>query len=138
MHLDASGKYSAFEELMSYYHLNFYVYIILMLIVLVNCIKTIIDYIRIKKGNKLKSKSDIFNIITSILAGGGLFSGAFFHGVIADISDKYNKIWTSSILSVCIISFILFIIQIVFMILGNKIEEKNKKLGTVNGNLSCK
>lgn len=78
----------------------------------------------LKNLYKICTISDIFNIITSILAGGGLFLGAIFHGVIADISDKYSKIWTSSILIVCAISFILFIIQIIFMVLGNKMESE--------------
>lgn len=129
MYLDASGRYSAFEELMSYYNLNFYVYFILMSIVLVNCIKALMDYINIKNGRRSKVKSGIFDIITSILSGYGLFTGLFFHGVLADISDKYSKIWTNKLLIISIVTFILFIIQLTFMGLGKrkKVRYERKK-----------
>lgn len=61
MYLDASGKYSAFEELMSYYNLNFYAYYILVSIVLINCIKAIIDYYNIRNGNISRVRSSGYN-----------------------------------------------------------------------------
>ncbi len=52
MYLGMDGKYSAFEELMHYYHLNFYVYYFLLLIVFVNCIKVIVNFTSVKKKKR--------------------------------------------------------------------------------------
>ena len=123
MYLDTSGKYSAFEELMSYYNLNFYAYLILMSIVLVNCIKGIIGYYNIKNGKISKINSSIFDILTSVLSGYGLFMGLYFHGVISDISDKHSTLWTDKMLIISIVSFALFIIQLIIFILGKRISK---------------
>ena len=47
MYLGIDGKYSQFEELMHYYHIQFTVYYLLVAIVLVNSIKSVINYINI-------------------------------------------------------------------------------------------
>ncbi|MDR7857846.1 hypothetical protein [Tissierella sp.] len=123
MYLDASGKYSAFEELMSYYNLNFYAYLILMSIVLVNCIKAIFGYYNIKNGKISKINSSIFDILTSVLSGFGLFMGLYFHGVIADISDKHSALWTDKMLIISIVAFVLFLIQLAIFALGKRISK---------------
>lgn len=73
MYLGMDGKYSAFEELMHYYHLNFYVYYFLLLIVFVNCIKVIVNFTSVSNIN-----SGNMDLLISILAGIGLGYGMLF------------------------------------------------------------
>lgn len=67
-----NGKYSAFEELMHYYHWDFYVYYFLVLIVFINCIKSIVNFISIKKGKSSNLTSGYIDLIISVIAGMGL------------------------------------------------------------------
>lgn len=118
------GRYSAFEELMYYYHFDFNVYYFLTLIVFVNCIKAVVEFICIKKGKISKLRSNYLDLIVSVLAGIGLMNGMFFQGVLSDISAKYSKIWGGKMSTLCITAFLLFIIQ---LILYKKIKNKNTK-----------
>lgn len=125
MYLDVNGNYSAFEEIMNYYHLDFKVYYILAIIVLINALKVIIDFVTIKKGKVPKCYSSPIDLVVSILAGIGLAYGLFFQGVLSDISSKYSEVWGSKIFFLCLISFILFIIQVIFTL---KVRNSKNKL----------
>lgn len=114
MFLGIDGKYSAFEELMHYYHFDFKVYYILFIIVLVNCIKSVINYISFKKRKVLNNYSNIIDLFISVLAGIGLGYGMIFQGVLSDISNKYFEIWGNNLFVLCVISLLLFIGQSIF------------------------
>lgn len=114
MFLGIDGKYSAFEELMHYYHFDFKVYYILFIIVLVNCIKSVINYISFKKRKVLNNYSNIIDLFISVLAGIGLGYGMIFQGVLSDISNKYFEIWGNKLFVLCVISLLLFIGQSIF------------------------
>ena len=119
------GKYSAFEELMYYYHWDFYVYYILVIILLVNCVKAIVNFIAIRKCKASDITLSFTDLIISSLAGMGLMCGVFFQGILSDISSKYSKIWWNEMFVLCIAAFVLFIVQVN---LTSKIESiKNKK-----------
>lgn len=115
MNFYVDGKYSAFEELMNYYHISFNVYYILVLIVLVNCIKAIVIFYSLRKQNISNISSSNMDLLLSILAGMGLGTGMLFNGVFADMSSKYFKIWGSKMFILCLAALILFIIQIIFI-----------------------
>lgn len=123
MFLGIDGKYSAFEELMYYYHFDFKVYYILSIIVLVNCIKSVIGYISSKKGKSVNSYSSIIDLFITVLAGIGLGFGMIFQGVLSDISNKYFEIWGNKLLVLCVASLLLFIIQLVFTLKLRNIED---------------
>ncbi|WP_129599859.1 hypothetical protein [Anaerophilus nitritogenes] len=114
-----NGQYSAFEELMHYYHWSFYAYYFLVLIVFVNCIKAIVSFRAIKKCKASNISLSYMDLIVSILAGIGLIYGMIFQGVLSDISSKHSKIWGDKMIVLCIVAFVLFIIQWIF-ILKNK------------------
>lgn len=123
MNFYVDGKYSAFEELMHYYHINFNVYYILVLIVLVNCIKAIVSFCSIKKQKVSSISSSNIDLLLSILAGIGLGCGMFFNGVFADMSSKYFEIWGSKMFILCLIALVLFIIQVIFIQKSQSIKE---------------
>ncbi|MBU5675468.1 hypothetical protein KQI88_03445 [Alkaliphilus sp. MSJ-5] len=54
-----NGEYSALDEVMYYYHYNFYAYYFLLSIVLINCIKVIMDYIHIVEVKRLEQWNSI-------------------------------------------------------------------------------
>ncbi|MDR7870747.1 MAG: hypothetical protein RIN55_07820 [Tissierellaceae bacterium] len=121
MGFNVEGQYSAFEELMHYYHYEFNVFYLLTLIVLVNCIKSIIHF-TIAKQDKIKcNKFGLIDIGVSVLAGLGLMSGLFFQGILSDVSFKYAEIYLGKMMFLCIVSFILFIVQLFFSIRGRQI-----------------
>lgn len=124
MFLGIDGKYSAFEELMHYYHFDFMVYYILVLIVFVNCIKAIVDFVSVNKRKISNVSSGIMDLLVSILCGIGLGSGMIFQGVMSDISRKYFNIWGNKMFVLCIIGLILFIIQLIFTLRINNIKNK--------------
>lgn len=121
MFLGIDGNYSAFEELMYYYHFDFKVYYILSIIVLVNCIKSVINYISSKKGKVVNTYYSVIDLFITVLAGIGLGFGMIFQGVLSDISNKYFKIWGNKLLILCVVSLLLFIVQLVFTI---KVRDK--------------
>lgn len=101
---------------MHYYHYNFYAYYFLLLIVLINCIKAVIDYIHIKDEKMRKTKASYYDIFLSIVAGLGLLTGTFFHGILTDIPNSHSEEWVGKMSLISIIAFVLFIIQITFFI----------------------
>lgn len=80
MNFYVDGKYSQFEELMHYYHISFTVYYILVLIVLVNCIKAIVDFYFLKKYKVSNISSSNIDLIISMIASIGLVCGMMFKG----------------------------------------------------------
>lgn len=124
MFLGMDGKYSAFEEIMYYYHFDFMVYYILVLIVFINCIKAIVNYISVSKKEVSYIPSGSIDLLISILLGIGLGSGMVFQGVMSDVSSKYSHIWGTKMFVLCVIGLILFIIQLIFTF---KIKNVNNK-----------
>lgn len=125
MFLGIDGKYSAFEELMHYYHFDFKVYYILFIIVLINSIKSVINYISIKKEKTLNTYSSIIDLFISLLAGIGLGYGMIFQGVLSDISSKYFEIWGNKLLVLCVVSLLLFIVQLIFTFKIRSIQDNH-------------
>jgi len=108
--------YNALKELMSYYYLEFNVYYLLGAIMLINTIKFGKDYISIKKNktDKIQSfKAGYFDLIISVLIMLGLGSGFLFQGALSDISSEYSQMWISKMIIIAVISFVLFIVQLV-------------------------
>lgn len=125
MFLGIDGKYSAFEELMHYYHFSFSVYYILVLVVFINCIKAIVNFIFLEKKKELNNTSGIADLLVSVLSGIGLGSGMVFQGVMADISQKYSSIWANKMFTLCVIGLVLFIIQLIFTLRIKSIEDNH-------------
>lgn len=102
--------YNALEELMSYFHFEFNVYLVLALIVCINCINEVLHY-RALKRNEIEAIPNTFNLIASLVVGVGLFNALLFQGVISDI---YGGLWFNKVFIVCIVACAAFIIQCVF------------------------
>lgn len=117
-------EYSSFNEMMDYYHWDFFVYYILTFIVFINCMKSIIYFYYVKKGRLLKVIASYIDIFISILAGVGLLYGTFFQGILTDIPANNGSQWLSRIFILDIIAFVLFIIQLVSIVKGRTIEKE--------------
>lgn len=63
------GQYSAFKELMYYYHYEFNVFYLLTIIVLINCIKSIVHFVIAKQGKIQCNKFGFIDVMVSIFAG---------------------------------------------------------------------
>lgn len=124
MHLSIDKSYSPFEELMFYYNIDFMVYYILVLIVFINCIKSIVNFMQVKKGKESKIHSNNVDLIISILCGIGLAYGNIFQGVLSDISQNYSHIWGPKLVVLSLMALILFIVQFVFALKIKGIKNK--------------
>ena len=80
----------------------------------------------VKKGKGSFSSSSNIDILISMLCGIGLGYGMFFQGGLSDISDKYSEIWDSKMVILCIVSFVLFIIQLTFTLKVKNIKDKQQ------------
>lgn len=106
------GTYSALRELMNYYHIEFNVYYVLTIIVFINALKSVINYINLKKDKTFKFRLDYFDLVITIIAGIGLLFGIIFIGILSDISLEHSNLWFGKVFILSIIVFILFIIQL--------------------------
>lgn len=125
MYSTLDGVYDAFTELMYYFYFEFNIYCFLVLIVFINCIKTIQDYLYIKKNNStnINLSPCPYTLIVSVFAGISLYNALMFQGVLADISEKYSHIWINKIFTLSIIAFTLFIIQLYFFAISLKTKK---------------
>lgn len=115
-------EYSAFDGLMNYFHFEFNIYCVLVLVVLINCIDAAMRFSAAKKNDEV-SVPNTFGVIVSMLVGIGLFNALLFQGVLSDISSKYSEIWFNKIFILCIIAFILFVIQFILCVKTAKLNK---------------
>lgn len=83
--------YNSLNEMMSYFHLNFIVYFILLLIVIINCLKTIANYMRIKKDSKADLTTGPTDIGITLLCGTALFFALYFQGFLQTYREVTAK-----------------------------------------------
>src|SRR5690625_1593352 len=87
------GVYDAFTELMYYFYFEYIIYCILIIITLLICIKTMFNYLSIKKNHSTNVTVHPLDIVISIFIGIALLSSMMFQGVLADISPEQSEIW---------------------------------------------
>ncbi|NEU05703.1 hypothetical protein [Clostridium senegalense] len=116
-------EYNTLKDIMSYFYFEFNINYVLGAIMLVNTIKIIKDYTSIRKSNSEifhNIKSSYYDLIISSFVMIGLYNGVMFQGVIADISSEYSQLWITKMMIVGIVSFVLFIIQLIFFMMLKK------------------
>lgn len=100
-------------DIMYYYGILFVGYYFSFAIVCVNVFK----YIYVLFVNKKQAHSNTliktFDIVTSVLSGLILASGLYFQGILADNSAPNIHFWSKRLFIISIISFILFIVQVI-------------------------
>lgn len=122
--MDYGANYTQFKELMYYFNFEFFVYAILAIIVLICTLKSIATYISLTKNKNTSLNHGFSDLVISAFCGLGLFFAMFFQGVISDISLDDGNIWFYRVLTICIIAFSLFILQVV-LFLVNKTKTNN-------------
>lgn len=107
----------AFRELMSYFSIQFNIYVILLLIFLINCVKVVLRYYSAKKDAACRSPRSNsvygYDLIITFLALAGLVYAYFFQGILADIASEQSHLWNGKVSFVCIAVVILAIVQFV-------------------------
>ncbi len=110
MFLAENGEYSSILELMHYFYFEFNVYIILLMIIVINFMKIFLEY-----RKSLQHNGDISihstDMITSLLCVIAMGNALYLQGVISDISNEASEIWFHRVFVICIVSFILFVLQ---------------------------
>lgn len=114
MFLSSNEQYNSLLELMHYFYFEFNIYIILLIIIAINCFKSIIGYKQFMNNNENES-FHYSDIIISIFCELAFFNALMLQGVVADISRQVSEQWFNKVFAVSIISFLLFIIQIYFI-----------------------
>lgn len=115
MFLGSNGEYSSILELMHYFYFEFNIYVILLIIVIVNCFKAIRSYKQVIKNNLNKS-FHLSDIMVSILCEIALGNALMLQGVVADISAEASELWFNKIFIISVVSFVVFIVQVCFTI----------------------
>ena len=102
------------DELMQYFHFTFNVYLVLPLVVLLNCIKVTNHYFYNKKNEHKKTGSYGVDLVISLIVGFGIFNLLMFQGVLADITTNYSEEWFGKVMTLCAITVISLIVQFIF------------------------
>ncbi|GAB6106700.1 hypothetical protein [Fusibacter bizertensis] len=121
-------EYNALNELMSYYYFEFYVQCVLVIIMLINTIKSIKYYTESKRNMPSKEKNTVyswFDFAVSVFVIIGMYFAIMFQGVISDISDVFSQIWFGKVLGLFVFVIALFIIQISLYLLSKKSIKRN-------------
>lgn len=114
----SDGNYNPLLELSHYFYFEFNIYIVLLFILVLNCIRA---FLSCKKPTSMLSPSDLFISIGCEIA----FANALmFQGVIADISLQVSEQLFNKVFALCILSFVAFILQIYFTVRYYKRLEK--------------
>jgi len=107
-----------FQELMSYYHLDFIVYYCIALIFVINTFKIV------KLVQKTQSKYLFpYDILISVILIFATLAGLIFQGALTDIYLNQKNIWVYRLFVIFGVEVVLFIIQLIFIIKNYK---KNK------------
>jgi hypothetical protein len=109
------NSYDAFQEFMHYFHVEFNVYIVLLLIVAINCLKVIVMTNRVMPMNRQNTFGN-FDMVTSLLACFGLFFAMIVQGIISDISLVYSQLWLGKTAGLMILALCLFCFQLVLFL----------------------
>src|SRR3712207_9253348 len=88
-----------------------------------NSIKSLLNFFYFKRDNNISAYIDLF---ISFLCGLGLACGMLFQAILSDISSKYYKMWGNKMMILCILAFILFVIQVIFFIKKEKRSEERR------------
>nr|WP_300003907.1 zf-HC2 domain-containing protein [Tissierella sp.] len=107
-------------DIMYYYGMLFVGYYFAFAIVATNVFKSI--YVLFIKQKQATSNTLIktFDIVTSILSGLILASGLYFQGILADNSAPNIDFWSKRLFIISIVSFILFIVQVILYSFNRK------------------
>ena len=102
------------DELMQYFHFTFNVYLVLPLVVLLNCIKVTNHYFYNKNNEHKKTGSYGVDLVISLIVGFGILNLLMFQGVLADIPSNYSEEWFGKVMTLCAIAVISLIVQFIF------------------------
>ena len=111
---------SPLEDVMSYFHLIFFTYIVLLIVIALNFIKAL--YINRKLNlNKSSGKSlQLADLSISVFCGLAMFTGHLFQGVLADNNALEWNTWNNRLLLISIMSLIIFILNLIVVFKNNK------------------
>ena len=99
------------EDIMYYFKYAFFSYIVLFIVVIVNLYKAICARNAEKDSNKRTFGT--IDLVIDILCGIAMASGLIFQGVLADNNAPDNMGWGSALIIISILSFIIFIINLI-------------------------
>lgn len=125
LHLSPTGEYSPILELMHNFHFEFNVYIILLIIVIINCLKTIIKYKGFIKHNK-EAFLSVSDIVSSVLCEVAFVNILIMQGIISDISIMASTLWINKVFIIIFLSVVTFCIQIFYTIRLVKLDKEPK------------
>lgn len=111
--LSLSNEYSSILEFMHYFYFEFNIYIILLIIMIINCLKVFKSYRRFISKN-INESYHFSDIIISIFCEIAFANAIMLQGVIADISGEASELWFNKVFAISVLSFLVFIVQIYF------------------------
>ena len=120
--------YSQFEEMMQHHNVQFNVFNLLALIVLLNMVKSYINYKNVKELGYKPQNTSFFDISISVLAGIGMIFGTFYYGIMSDVASEQGHLWGGKLFKIGILSGVMFLIQLYFGFKTNKLKDELDKI----------
>lgn len=102
-------------DVMNYYGWCFSAYVLALIIILVNTVKSYKSYI-ISKEEVTSKDNAAADLIISVLCGVILDCGIYFQGILADNAAPGLTMWSRALLLIGFASFVLFVVQLLFYI----------------------
>lgn len=103
------------DDVMSYYHFSFLAYVILFIIVCLNFFITLYIKKKSQQDSLIVALVQKVNLIIDVLCGLAMAGGLIFQGVLADNNALGHNKWFIGLLVISILSFIIFMINLIIV-----------------------
>lgn len=104
--------YNTLLEMMDYFYIEYNIYCILFMIIIVNCGIAIKVYLNVKIKNSNLYFDCISPVIISTLCILALCHAYFFQAILADVSPAVSEMWYGKVTTILLISCFLFMVQL--------------------------
>lgn len=111
---------SPLDDVMSYFHLIFFTYIVLFIVITLNFTKAIYINKKLNLNNSSRKTLQIFNLSMNTFCVLAMLSGHVFQGVLADNNALGWTTWNNRLLLISIMSLIIFILNLIVVFKNNK------------------
>jgi len=108
------------DDVMSYFQFAFLAYIVLFIVVGLNFYKALYIRKNLPNGNSISKLIQRFDLVIDIFCGAAMGAGLIFMGVLADNNALGYNIWFYVLLGISIISFIIFILNVIVVLRERK------------------
>jgi phosphoglycerol transferase MdoB-like AlkP superfamily enzyme len=101
------------NDVMSYFKFAFLAYIVLFIIIVLNFYKSLYIRKNLPPNNPIGKLIQRFDLVIDIFCGIAMAAGLMFQGVLADNNALGHDTWFIILLAISIVSFIIFVVNVI-------------------------